>query len=163
MRYLIGIITKPHGIKGGVIIKPLTDFNRYQKDSDVFFYPHNDNNLKPLKLTIKTVKETPKGLIIFFYDYDSIEQALILKGLKLYVFEKPHLADDEYHYNDLLEKAVYNQNGKHLGKIIEVLVVPQGHLIRVELEEGSKLIPFNKVFVKEISEIVVINEIEGLL
>ena len=38
--------------------------------------------------------------------------------------------------------------------------MPQGHLIRVELEE-SKLIPFNKVFVKEISEIVVINE--GLL
>lgn len=159
MKYLIGKIINTHGIKGHLIVKSLSDFNRFKKGNEVFVESDSEN----IKLTINSVRESNKGLIILFEGYNNINDVLKYKGLNLFTNEEPKLLTDEFHYNDLLNKEVYNSKNKFIGKVVEVVPVPQGHLLRIEIEDYTKLVPFNKVFIKEISDIITINEIEGLL
>lgn len=157
-KYLIGKIINTHGVRGEVLIKPLTDFNRFVKDKEVF-------TLDPqINLKIKKVRHHNKGFLVSFYDYDNISLVINLKGLSLYTNEKPNLLEDEYHYNELVGLEVYNQDNVLRGVIKDVLEVPQGHLLRIEVGETKKLIPFNKQFIKEVKDDhLIINEIEGLL
>ncbi|MGI6360186.1 MAG: ribosome maturation factor RimM [Acholeplasmatales bacterium] len=157
-KYLIGKIINTHGVRGELLIKPLTDFNRFIKDKEIF-------TLEPvIKLKIKQVRHHNKGLIVSFYDYDNINLVINLKGLSLYTNEKPNLLEDEYHFSQLIGLEVYNQDNVLRGIIKEVVEVPQGHLLRIKVEETTKLIPFNKRFIKEVKDNhLIINEIEGLL
>lgn len=156
--YLIGKITNTHGVKGELLVKPLTDFDRFVKDKEVF-------TLEPfIKFKIKKVRHHNKGLLVSFYDYDNINLVVNLKGLLLYTNEKPTLLEDEYHFNELIGLEVYNQDNVLRGIVKEVIEVPQGHLLRIEVGETLKLVPFNKQFVKEVKDNhLIINEIEGLL
>lgn len=159
MNYEIGKIIKPHGLKGELIIKPSTDFDRFKKEKELFtLFPEK----KTLK--IKQVRPHKNDLLIIFYDYEDINKAELLKGLTLYTDETPALLEDEYHYNMLVGKEVYNQHQEKRGTVIEVVLVPQGHLLRIDTGTNTKLIPFNKHFIKEVTHsIIIINEIEGLL
>lgn len=156
--YLIGKIMNTHGVKGELLVKPLTDFDRFVKDKEVF-------TLEPfIKFKIKKVRHHNKGLLVSFYDYDNINLVVNLKGLLLYTNEKPTLLEDEYHFNELIGLEVYNQDNILRGIVKEVIEVPQGHLLRIEVGETLKLVPFNKQFVKEVKDNhLIINEIEGLL
>lgn len=156
--YLIGKIMNTHGVKGELLVKPLTDFDRFVKDKEVF-------TLEPfIKFKIKKVRHHNKGLLVSFYDYDNINLVVNLKGLLLYTNEKPTLLEDEYHFNELIGLEVYNQDNVLRGIVKEVIEVPQGHLLRIEVGETLKLVPFNKQFVKEVKDNhLIINEIEGLL
>ena len=56
--YLIGKITNTHGVKGELLVKPLTDFDRFVKDKEVF-------TLEPfIKFKIKKVRHHNKGLLV---------------------------------------------------------------------------------------------------
>lgn len=156
--YLIGKIINTHGVRGEVLIKPFTDFDRFVKDKEIF-------TLEPkLKLKIKKVRHHNKGFLVSFYDYDNIDLVINLKGLSLYTNEKPNLLEDEYHFSELIGLEVYNQDNILRGIVKNVVEVPQGHLLRVKVGETTKLIPFNRQFIKAVKDNhLIINEIEGLL
>lgn len=157
MDYLIGVIINTHGIKGELLIKPLTDFERFIKDKEIY-------TLNPQQqLKIKSIRNHNKGLIVAFYDLDNINLVKHLKGLSLYTNETPKLKEDEYHFNDLIGLSVYNQDQVLRGKVVEVLEVPQGHLLRVDIGNQTKLIPFNDQFIIKVDKYITIDEIEGLL
>lgn len=159
MNYNIGKIVKTHGIKGELVVKSLTDFERFSKGSKVFVYLNNEK----IVLTIKSVRNTNKGFIILFEGYQNINEVLKYQGLEVFTNEKPELDVNEFHFNDLINKEVVNQENNYLGKVVDVVSVPQGHLLRIEIDNYTKLVPFNKAFVKEVKDVIVINEIEGLL
>ena len=159
MDYKIGKIVNTHGIKGELVIRSLTDFSRFEVGKEIFAFLNNEK----VNFKIKKVKETNKGLIISFNDFNNINEVLKYKNLELFTNEKPLLDEDEYHFNDLINKKVYNTNNNYIGIIVEVVEVPQGHILRVKIDDYTKLIPFNEAFVKSVDEVVVIEEIEGLL
>ncbi len=158
MLYEIGRIVSFHGLKGEVVIKSLTDFDRFFPEAKVFI---KDNLEK--ELIIKTIKKSNKGLIVSFHGLDSISAVTHLKGLYLYTNEKPPLKENEYHYQDIIGKSVYNQNQKFIGVVSEIMRVPQGHIIRVKKEEKEALIPFNDKFIIKVNKNIIVNEIEGLI
>lgn len=159
MIYKIGKIRNTHGLKGFLVVKEETDFDRFKAGNEVFMLFEG----KELKLVIKDVKRANKGLLVLFKDYEDINLVLNFKGLELYTYEKPELSTDEFHFNDLIKKEVYNQNEKYIGQVIEVIEVPQGHIIRIKTNGESKLVPFNKEFIVSVDDIIIINEISGLL
>ncbi len=159
MNYLIGKIINTHGLKGEVVIKELTDFERFVKDKEIYLI----FNHQTIDLKIKDVKQVKKGLIVSFYDYDDINKIEVFKGLDLFTNEKPPLEEDEFHVDDLIGKKVYNQHNSLVGEVIEVIEVPQGHILRVQTASKTALVPFNEIFVKEVSEVITIEEIEGLI
>lgn len=159
MKYTIGVIKKTHGLKGEVLVKSLTDFERFKKDEIV--YIEVNNQYKELK--IRSVKDSTKGLIISFYDLHHISHVDSFRGSYLYTDQEPTLEENEYHVDDLIGKEVYDQNNNYVGVVKDVEDVPQGHLLRITTENKEALVPFNEVFVEDISEVIKINVIEGLL
>jgi 16S rRNA processing protein RimM len=160
MAYEIGKVINTHGIKGEVKVKTNSDFDRFKKNKKVYTFIKEQK----IELKIQTVRVASDHLIIGFDAFDNINQVLHLKGAVLYTDEKPKLKKDEFHYQDLIGKQVYNQNNVCVGTVTDILEVPQGHLLQVEKDDKKALIPFVSAFVKNISEDRIdIEEIEGLI
>jgi len=161
--YQIGKITNTHGIKGEVKIYNLSDFNRFLVNEDIFVINKGIRKY----FTIERVRPQGSLLIVKLKGYDDINLVLPFKGLDVYTEKSPddELEEDDYHYQDLLEKDVYTEQGEHIGKVISLIPVPQGHLLEILKQDGTKaLVPFVKAFVLEVKpDKIVIQPIEGLL
>ncbi len=158
MKYEIGKILKTHGIKGDLLVESRSDFNRFEVGKKVYL------NLEgKIELTISTIRESNKGLIIRFKGFNDINLVDKFRGLLLYSDEEPILEDNEFHYGEVIGKEVYNQYGQLIGVVSDIMQVPQGHILRIKTETKDVLVPFNNQFVKEVSSTILIEEIEGLL
>jgi len=158
MKYEIGKILKTHGIKGDLLVESRSDFNRFEVGKKVYL------NLEgKIDLTISTIRESNKGLIIRFKEFNDINLVDKFRGLLLYSDEEPILEDNEFHYGEVIGKEVYNQDGQLIGVVSDIMQVPQGHILRIKTETKDVLVPFNNQFVKEVSSTILIEEIEGLL
>ncbi|MBN2300627.1 MAG: 16S rRNA processing protein RimM [Acholeplasmataceae bacterium] len=161
--YQIGKITNTHGIKGEVKIYNLSDFNRFSVGAKIFVMMKD----KRVDFEIERVRFQGNLLIVKLKAYDNINDILVFKGLDVYSDHKPEkeLETDDFHYQDLLDKAVYTSDDVLVGYVQSMIPVPQGHLLEVEKLDGKKvLIPFVKAFVGDILEDrIMITPIEGLL
>jgi 16S rRNA processing protein RimM len=158
MKYEIGKILKTHGIKGDLLVESRSDFNRFEVGKKVYL------NLEgKIDLTISTIRQSNKGLIIRFKGFNDINLVDKFRGLLLYSDEEPILEDNEFHYGEVIGKEVYNQHGQLIGVVSDIMQVPQGHILRIKTETKDVLVPFNNQFVKEVSSTILIEEIEGLL
>ena len=161
--YLIGNIANTHGIRGEVKIYNLSDFNRFLVNAEVYV------QIKGEKKFFTIERSRPQGnlYIVKFKGFDNINDVLAYKGLDVFSdFDaSDELEDDDYHYQELLDKDVYTTDQVLLGKVISLIPVPQGHLLEIEKIDGSKaLVPFVKAFVKDVlKDKIVIEPIEGLL
>ncbi len=158
MKYEIGKILKTHGIKGDLLVESRSDFNRFEVGKKVYL------NLEgKIDLTISTIRQSNKGLIIRFKGFNDINLVDKFRGLLLYSDEEPILEDNEFHYGEVIGKEVINQYGQLIGVVSDIMQVPQGHILRIKTETKDVLVPFNNQFVKEVSSTILIEEIEGLL
>ncbi|MDD2259526.1 MAG: ribosome maturation factor RimM [Acholeplasmataceae bacterium] len=158
MKHEIGKILKTHGIKGDLLVESRSDFNRFEVGKKVYL------NLEgKIDLTISTIRQSNKGLIIRFKGFNDINLVDKFRGLLLYSDEEPILEDNEFHYGEVIGKEVYNQYGQLIGVVSDIMQVPQGHILRIKTETKDVLVPFNNQFVKEVSSTILIEEIEGLL
>lgn len=161
--YLIGNITNSHGIRGEVKIYNYSDFNRFFIGAVVFVM------IKGVKKTFEIERVRPQGnlLIVKFKEYDNINDILPFKGMDVFSEHdvRDQMQDDDYHYQDLVNKAVYDETGKQLGIVISMIPVPQGHLLEIEKMDGKKaMIPFVDAFIKSVEhDKIIVSPIEGLL
>jgi 16S rRNA processing protein RimM len=83
----------------------------------------------------------------------------------VYQYTCKKLEEDDYHYQDLIGKKVYKDDGVLIGKVTSMIEVPQGHLMEVEKTDQKKvLIPFVQAFIGDINQDrIIIHPIEGLL
>lgn len=159
MSYEIGRIANTHGIRGELKIKTDSDFDRFVKGKVVYIDYKNER----IELLIKSVRETKDYLIVKFDGIDDINLVEKYKGLSIFTDEAPMLHEDEYHYQDLIGLSVYNQHNQKVGVVNDIIEVPQGHLLQIKTETKMALVPFVGAFVKDISDVIIIEEIEGLL
>lgn len=160
MTYEIGKIANTHGIKGEVKVKSNSDFDRFKKNKKVYTILNGQR----VDLKITSVRPASDHLIIGFDAFDNINQVLHLKGAVLMTDEKPILKADEFHYQDLIGKTVFNQENQQVGEVTDVLEVPQGHLLQITNGDKKSLIPFVGAFIKSVDQDrIQIEEIEGLL
>ena len=161
--YLIGNITNSHGIRGEVKIYNYSDFNRFFIGATLIVM------IKGVKKTFEIERIRSQGnlFIVKFKGYDNINDILPFKGLDVFSEQDVHdqLETDDYHYQDLVMKLVYDTHGLHLGRVISMIPVPQGHLLEIEKLDGKKaMIPFVDAFVQSIeNDRIIIATIEGLL
>jgi 16S rRNA processing protein RimM len=162
-KYLIGHITNTHGIRGEVKIYNYSDFNRFFVGAEIYV------ELKTGKKAFVVERVRPQGnlFIVKFKGYDNINDILMYKGLDLYSDDNvdDELEDDDYHYSMLIGKPCLNEEGVLLGHVKSMIPVPQGHLIELTTVQGKQaMIPFNKVFVKDVDQDkIILTPIEGLL
>lgn len=161
MYKLCGKIMAPHGIKGALKVNNYSDFDRFKVGSYVYY--KKDDNYNALEI-VKVSPYKTNSLLVTFKNYEDINLTTNLLGLDLYAIPKEgELGLDEYYYDDLIGKDIYNQDNVKRGSVIDIKVYPQGEMLVVLVDGKRKMIPFRKEFVVSVSDVIRINEIEGLL
>lgn len=155
--YIIGIITKTHGINGEVKVKPLSGTDEFVSDDIVV--------IEDRQYTITNVRKQNQLLIVKFANVFNLEQAKLLEKKEIYANDSKELLEDEFIRGDLVGLKVLLANKEIVGKITDVLDVPQGHLLVVEGKDNPRiLIPFIKEFVLEVNDDNILVDLpEGLI
>jgi 16S rRNA processing protein RimM len=176
---IVGLIRKAQGIRGEVVIEPLTD-----KPDVVFasgsrvFAGTSDGDLAVVT-DVKGQEETPtltvagskpfkKGLIVQFEELQDRDSAELWRGRYLLApfAELPPLQEDEVYLHDLIGMAVVGMNGERLGAVTTFYELPQGIMLDVMMARESVIIPYRpEIIVKtDIGErTIVINDTLGFL
>lgn len=133
---LIGIIGKPHGIRGETTIMLLTDYPKTIKKGSVLFF--DENCLKKAEVESireKNIKKHPT-LIIKFRGIDNRNQAEDLKGVSIYrnIKDSPRLKRDQYWVDDLLDCRVYSKNEGFIGRVMDVERLSSNDNLEVKIE-----------------------------
>ncbi|MDP9201630.1 MAG: ribosome maturation factor RimM [Gemmatimonadota bacterium] len=149
---IVGLIRKAQGIRGEVVIEPLTD-----KPDVVFasgsrvFAGTSDGDLAVVKgqeetptLTVAGSKPFKKGLIVQFEELQDRDSAELWRGRYLLApfAELPPLQADEVYLHDLTGMAVVSMNGERLGAVTTFYELPQGIMLDVMTARGSVIIPY---------------------
>ena len=161
----IGIIVNTHGIKGEVKVKNFTDdVDRFEELDYILI--EDDGEMK--KFHIEGIRYAKSLAIIKFENYDNINDIEHFKGRDIYI-EKTQLRklpEDTYHVFDLIGLNV-NENGKHIGKLVDVNQNAYQDIYIVKTGEGKIIqIPAVKSFVKSIDlqkGIIEVELIEGMI
>ena len=153
---IVGLIRKAQGIRGEVVIEPLTD-----KPDVVFasgsrvFAGTSSGDLAIIRdvkgeeetptLTIAEAKPFKKGLIVRFEELQDRDSADLWRGRYLLApfTELPPLKDDEVYLHDLIGMSVVSVRGESLGSVTTFYELPQGIMLDVNtVPGGSVMIPY---------------------
>jgi len=164
-KVIIGIISRPRGIKGEIKVIPLTDkFERFKQLKNVTIVEAERElgtfEIKKVAITAKTVNLKLKGI-------DTRDQALELKGKEIIINEDQifPLDDGNYYIFQIIGLEAFDKNGEYLGKVSDVLKNPGNDVFLIERENKEYLVPAVKEIVNKIdlkSKKIIINRIEGL-
>jgi 16S rRNA processing protein RimM len=133
---LIGIIGKPHGIRGETTVMLLTDYPKTIKKGSVLFF---DKRCRK-KAEVESIREKNikkhLTLIIKFRGVDSRDQAGDLKGVSIYrnIKDGPRLKRDQYWVDDLLNCRVYSKKEGFIGRVIDVERLYSNDNLEVKIE-----------------------------
>jgi 16S rRNA processing protein RimM len=176
---IVGLIRKAQGIRGEVVVEPLTDKPDvvFASGSRVFAgNAHGDlavarnvhGEESPPTLTIESTKPFKKGLMVQFEELRDRESAELWRGRYLLApfAELPPPAEDEVYLHDLIGMKVEDRAGAALGEVTTLYELPQGVMLDVKTGGGSVLIPYRPEIVVRTdvaARIVVIDESLGLI
>jgi len=163
---IVGLIRKAQGIRGEVVVEPLTD------KPDVLFASGSrvfagttDGEVAVARdvrgedeiptLTIARSQPFKKGLIVQFEELQDRDSAELWRGRYLLArfSELPPLQDDEAYLHDLTGMKVVSADGAEIGEVAAFYELPQGIMLDVTTSRGSVLIPYR-------AEIIVRTDLE---
>src|SRR5699024_11542204 len=95
-------IISTHGIKGEVKVQKITDFPERFEIGNTVYAVNQENEAIPL--TIDGFRSHKNNLLLHFEGYDSIDDALRLKGLdlKIKASQQEELGKNEYYYHEII-------------------------------------------------------------
>ncbi|HEY8851059.1 MAG TPA: ribosome maturation factor RimM [Gemmatimonadaceae bacterium] len=152
---IVGLIRKAQGVRGEVVVEPLTD-----KPDVVFasgsrvFAGTTDGELAVAHdvrgedeiptLTIARSQPFKKGLIVQFEELRDRDSAELWRGRYLLArfSELPPLQDDEVYLHDLTGMRVVSADGAEIGEVTAFYELPQGIMLDVKTSRESVLIPY---------------------
>ncbi len=133
---LIGIISKPHGIKGEVNVMLLTDYPKTIKRGDILFFDRKCIN----KAEVEDVKlkegRKPLALVIKFKQINDRNRAEEFKGTNIFrhTSSGPKLKRDQYWVDDIIGCRVYTRDKVFIGKAIAVEKLISNDNLKVKIE-----------------------------
>ena len=145
---IVGRVRKAHGIRGELVIEPLTDA------PDAVFAPGRrvfagtvDGEPSPDGRTLTVEESRPfkgGGRIVAFTEITDRNEAE--RWRERYVLAPPSelepIADDEVYIHDLFGmRVVLEASDDVVGEVTDVYELPQGFMLDVRRETGSVLIP----------------------
>jgi len=162
----IGMIARAHGVKGEVVVIPITDeLQQFEKLKQVSL---QDSQGERNFFAIERVRIISQRVIIKFENINDRNSALKLSGL--YIDKRSDeceaLPPDEYYIFDLIGLKVKTTDNVWLGEIIEVLALPANDVYVVQDGVNEYLIPAIKDVIKKIDveqEHILIEPLDGLL
>lgn len=168
----VGVITSTHGVRGEVKVFPTTDdIRRFKRLKQVIL----DTGKEKLTLEIEGVKFFKNMVILKFKGIDNVDDVQQYRQKDLYVERKDavKLHKDEYFIADLIGTDVFDEEGKQVGKLTDVLNTGANDVYVVALaadycesEAKEVLLPAIRQCVREVdieAKKMVVHIMEGLL
>ena len=168
----VGVITSTHGVRGEVKVFPTTDdAKRFKRLKTVIL----DTGKEKRTLEIEQVKFFKNLVILKFKEFDNIDDVQKFRQKDLYVERKDavRLRKDEYFIADLIDMDVFEEDGRKIGRLTDVISTGANDVYVVALDENfadtaakEVLLPAIKQCVREISieeKKMVVHLMEGLL
>jgi len=176
---IVGLIRKAQGIRGEVVIEPLTDKPDvvFASGSRVFAgTPSGDlASIRDVKgedetptLTIAESKPFKKGLIVRFEELQDRDSADLWRGRYLLArfTELPPLQEDEVYLHDLIGMSVVSVTGERFGAVTTFYELPQGIMLDVNTaRSGIVMIPYRPEIIVRTdigARTIVVNDTLGL-
>ncbi len=163
---LVGKVVKPHGLRGEVLVRVLSDNpSRFDDGASLMWGPDADS-VEPV--TILSSRNHKGALLVFFEGVNSLEEAELLREWKLFVnvADVDELEDeDAFWEHQVIGLSVVHADGRVLGKVAEVFTRPSQDLWSVDTGSGAVLFPAAKELVVSVDVAagkVVIDPPEGL-
>ena len=116
----VGVVTTTHGVRGEVKVFPTTDDSaRFKKLKNVIL----DTGKEKLDMEITSVKFFKNLVILKFKGYDNINDVERFRQAKLLVTRDNavELAENEYFIADLIGLDVFDEAGRLIGKLTDVM------------------------------------------
>jgi len=166
---VVGLLKKPHGVKGDALIYPVTD-----EPETVFAIGKRlvvldrDGRETGRELVIERSRDYHRAWLLHFAGIDVREglDELRERHLAIPVAEARPLDDGEFYMHELVGLKVATVDGAAVGTVAEVVEAPQGWLLDVAGSERHHLIPFTRAVVERVDragQLVVIAPPAGLL
>jgi 16S rRNA processing protein RimM len=114
----VGILRRSHGIRGDILLDPLTDFPERLKPGTKIYVGEKK---KPLKITRR--RPVNEGLLLGFEGITTSEQTAKYRAETAYVLaeDRPPLPEGEYYHHQILGLTVLDEAGVSLGVIKEII------------------------------------------
>lgn len=147
----VGVIIKPHGLKGEVRIKVLTDFpERFTDGAEFYIFGDKLSGNKTKILQPRIFGEFVFTRLELFENMNDLQG---IKGSHLAIRhdELMALPEDNYYTFDLLQCSVFYSNGEYLGKLVNIFQIPANDVYVVKDSLGLEhLVPAHKDFVESV-------------
>ena len=164
--YAIGKISKAFGIKGEVVVKPMTENPaRFKKLKQVHIGRRSDETNV---CTIEYVQVEPRGVRIKFLGTIDRTSAEHFVGSLVFVGEEQRVAPKKgsHFIHDVIGLSVVDEEGKTLGVIKDVLQYPAQDVYVIDRDGQEWMVPAVKEFVLSIdmaSRTMKVRLIEGMM
>ncbi len=163
----VGVVLKPHGLKGEIKVKPLSDEER-RFDALTCIYLNKEEDYKELAITARRYDRD--FVYLHLEGYCTVESVEPLRGQYLWIPRKMArvLPKDTFFIGDLIGCRVWTDAGKFLGTIENILRTGSNDVYAVKGSEGEVLIPALKSVVTRVDPsagrmIVDLSDMKGLL
>ena len=168
MRLKVGKIVNTHSLKGEVKVISSTDFEeqRFEKGTELLI---TRGNQVVKEVSVESYRTHKNNLLVKFVGIDSIEEAEKLKNLQIKIDSDNigELEENEFYFHEIIGCEVFDENGKSLGEISEILTPGANDVWVIKSQNGKEiLIPYIEDVVKKIdveNKKIDIEVMEGLI
>jgi 16S rRNA processing protein RimM len=138
---LVGRVTRPHGLRGHVVVAPETDFVEERFRAGATFWTRSDRGDE--RLTVSSARVQNGRPVIGFEGFSTIEDVERLAGLDLRVPEDTlqPLTTGAYYVHDLVGCVVETTSGERVGDVRRVEGGTGASVLSVAGPRGEVLIP----------------------
>ena len=135
---IVGLVRNAQGIRGEVVVEPLTDAPGavFASGRRVFIGD------KPV--TVESARPFKGGLIVKFEELKDRNNAELLRGkyISSPFDELAPPSEDEVYIHDLLGMKVKLDTGESMGEVNSYYELPQGLTLEVKTGNGTVLVPY---------------------
>ncbi len=161
----LGIVSRPHGLKGEVYVALDTDFPQEYAEMESVFLLQNG---KLIPFFIEHLQIRNSEALIKFEEIDDKDAALTIKGLSLHLplDQLPELESDQFYFHEIIGYQIIDENLGELGEVGQVYDTGHQDLIGMNYKEKEVLIPINDEIIVSVDrekQIMSVNLPEGLL
>jgi 16S rRNA processing protein RimM len=148
-RVLIGRIVGAHGIRGDVVIHSFAAV-----PEDIAAYGPLSSADGTRSFVLSHIRPGAKGVIARVKGVADRNGAEALKDTELFIARAnlPEPADGEYYVNDLIGMAVFDSEGRDVGRVVDAPDYGAGPLLEIRKHNATQteLIPFTDPYVPEV-------------
>ncbi len=161
---VVGLILRPHGLKGEVVVRPETDFPERRFAVDARLCVQRDGTVETL--TVRSSRAHGGRQLVAFVGRETIDDvaALALSELRVPESWLMPLGDGEYYWFQYVGAPVATADGREIGRVVRVEPTGGAGVLIVEGPFGDVQIPLVRDICTTLTpEGIVVQAPEGLL